>query len=110
MGKLYTLDEKLLVGRPEVRIGDKIFAVDDRKKTFEKLEKLIKEDQESIAAIDKALQMLLGSAACKQIEEMELSFNAYQALFSLVMDAVTGAEPEQTGEGQQSERFQKNKG
>ena len=33
MAKMYTLDEKLLVGVPEIRIGEKIYKVDDREKT-----------------------------------------------------------------------------
>jgi hypothetical protein len=33
MAKMYTLDKKLLVGTPEIRIGDKCFPVDDREKT-----------------------------------------------------------------------------
>ena len=34
--KMYTFDEKLLVGGPEIRIGDKVFAIDDRKKNVKK--------------------------------------------------------------------------
>lgn len=36
MAKIYTLDGKLLTERPEIRIGDKIYAVDDRTKHGEK--------------------------------------------------------------------------
>ncbi|MFR0766140.1 MAG: hypothetical protein ACLSHF_04030 [[Eubacterium] siraeum] len=32
MAKMYTLDEKLLVGVPEIRIGEKVYKVDDREK------------------------------------------------------------------------------
>ena len=48
MGKLYTLDEKLLVGTPEIRVGDKVYPVDDRQKTVKKLMKLT-EGEKSIA-------------------------------------------------------------
>ena len=30
MAKMYTLDEKLLAGVPEIRIGEKVYKVDDR--------------------------------------------------------------------------------
>ena len=38
MGKLYTVDHKLLTETPEVRIGDKVYAVDHRQKTVRKME------------------------------------------------------------------------
>ena len=37
MAKMYTLDEKLLVGVPEIRIGEKVYKVDDREKTVKKV-------------------------------------------------------------------------
>lgn len=36
MAKLYTLDGKLLAERPEVRVGDRCYPVDDRQKTVKK--------------------------------------------------------------------------
>ena len=33
MGKMYTFDNKLLVEKPEIRIGDKCYTVDDRTTT-----------------------------------------------------------------------------
>ena len=44
MGKLYTLDNKLLVGSPEVRIGDKMYPVDDRTSTVKKMTALKEKD------------------------------------------------------------------
>lgn len=32
VGKLYTLDQKLLTNTPEIRIGEKIYPIDDRTK------------------------------------------------------------------------------
>ena len=37
---VYELSEALLNTRPEIRIGDKLYRVDDRKKTVEQLSKL----------------------------------------------------------------------
>lgn len=37
MGKLYTLDQKLLTNTPEIRIGEKIYPIDDRTKTVMKV-------------------------------------------------------------------------
>ena len=37
MGKLYTLDGKLLTETPEIRIGEKVYPVDSRQKTVKKI-------------------------------------------------------------------------
>ena len=37
MAKFYALDNKLMCGGPEVRIGDRVYSVDDRKKTVVKM-------------------------------------------------------------------------
>ena len=44
MGKMYALDGKYLTERPEVRIGDKVYAVDDRVKTVRKLFEIQKQE------------------------------------------------------------------
>ncbi len=38
--KLYTIDNALLTECPEIRIGDKVYPLDDRQKTAEKVMKL----------------------------------------------------------------------
>ena len=73
MGKMYTLDKKLLCGSPEIRIGE-----NDSKGDVEK--------------VDEALELAFGEKF-KEIDEMDLSFAAYQKLFELVIAAMTGEEP-----------------
>lgn len=46
MGKLYTLDQKLLTNTPEIRIGEKIYPIDDRTKTVMKVTKMDTSDAE----------------------------------------------------------------
>lgn len=92
MGKLYTLDDKLLIGRPEIRIGDKVYPVDDRKKTVDKLSKIDSEDTDAI------LKLAFGEAAAKEIDAMDMPFAAYLQLVKLVVAAMTG-EDEETVEG-----------
>ena len=48
MAKMYTLDGALLTGAPEVRIGDKVFHVDNRVSTVKKLDKVGREDTDAI--------------------------------------------------------------
>ena len=42
MGKMYTLDNKLLTETSEIRIGDKVYPVDDRVKTVKKIQEISK--------------------------------------------------------------------
>lgn len=104
MGKLYTIDEKLLTGTPEIRIADKIYPVDDRQKTVKKLMKQIESVEVNADAIDDTLKLALGDKAFKEIDAMNISFAAYQSLFATVIAAMTGEEPEEV-----TARFQKAK-
>ncbi len=92
MAKIYTLDKKLLVGTPEVRIGDKVFPVDDRKRTVSKiLEASQNNELTDDQKIKEAFSLAFGKKAAevnKMVEDMPWA--AYQELFSIVLAAVTG--------------------
>ncbi len=101
MGKLYTLDQKLLTNTPEIRIGEKIYPIDDRTKTVMKVTKL---DTANVENVSKILELTLGQKAAKEVEEMNLPFAAYQQLLEIIIAAMTGEEPEAV-----SARFQEAK-
>lgn len=92
MGKMYTLDKKLLCSSPEIRIGEKVYPVDDRKNTVIKVTKLFNDSKGDVEKVDEALELAFGEKF-KEIDEMDLSFAAYQKLFDLVIAAMTGEEP-----------------
>jgi hypothetical protein len=92
MGKMYTLDKKLLCSSPEIRIGEKVYPVDDRKNTVIKVTKLFNDSKGDVEKVDEALELAFGEKF-KEIDEMDLSFAAYQKLFELVIAAMTGEEP-----------------
>ena len=92
MGKMYTLDKKLLCGSPEIRISEKVYPVDDRKNTVIKVTKLFNDSKGDVEKVDEALELAFGEKF-KEIDEMDLSFAAYQKLFELVIAAMTGEEP-----------------
>ena len=96
MGKLYTLDHKLLTETPEIRIGEKIYAVDNRQKTVRRIQEASENigGKDAFAGMEKVLEMAMGDKAAREIEEMDMPYPAYQRLFELVMAAVTGEEPE----------------
>ena len=105
MAKLYTLDHKLLTDTPEIRIGEKIYAVDNRQKTVKRIQEASKQigNDDPYASIDKVMEMALGAKAAKEIDEMDMPYPAYQKLFELIMAAVTGEEPESIAERFQNE-------
>ncbi|MBS6475386.1 MAG: hypothetical protein KH354_05320 [Clostridiales bacterium] len=92
MAKIYTLDGKLLTERPEIRIGDKIYAVDDRTSTVKKLSKLDTEDTQAI------YELALGKEAAKEVAAMDLPFAADIQLCKLVVAAMTGEDPAEVEE------------
>ncbi len=95
MAKLYTLDDKLLTEVPEVRVGDKVYPVDNRQKTVMRIQRVMaKEDAEAEAQLNEAFRLALGAQAAKGLEEKNLPYPAVQELFALVLAAVTGEEAE----------------
>ena len=42
MAKLYTLDDKLLTEVPEIRVGDKVYPVDNRQKTVQAIQRAMR--------------------------------------------------------------------
>ena len=103
MAKMYTLDSKLLTGAPEIRIGEKIYCVDDRQKTAKKILAICEENAESknLDMVDEVFKLAFSKKDFAEIDNMNLSWSAYQQLFSIVVSAVTGQEQEQI-----EERFQ----
>lgn len=96
IGKLYTLDGKLLTETPEIRVGEKIYPVDNRKKTVTKILDAAAGATKNTSAdvIDRCLELALGKPAAKELNEMDLPFPAYMQLFTLVISAATGEKPQ----------------
>ncbi len=90
---VYTLSEELIDSKPEIRIGDKIYKVDDRKKTVDKISKI--NDNSPEDADGEMIKLALGEKAAKEIEEMNLPFPAYAKLLTLIGAAISGEKPEE---------------
>ncbi len=111
MGKMYTLDGKLLTELPELRIGDKLYPVDNRTCTVKKMMQLTtkkagEEDEDYLGSMEEALTLALGQKAVAEIKPDELPFPAYQKLFELVLAAATGDDPEKIPNQDNAGRFQ----
>lgn len=95
MAKLYTLDNKLLTEVPEVRVGDKVYPVDNRQKTVMAIQRAMEQtDADPAAQMSAALRLALGEQAERELAARDLPYPAVQALFALVLAAVTGEEAE----------------
>ena len=97
--KLYTIDNALLTENPEIRIGDKVYPVDDRQKTVEKVIKLAPEKGEegrkdNAKMIRETFILVFGKEHAQEIEEMNLRYPAYLRLFETVIAVITGETPE----------------
>ncbi|WP_294496961.1 hypothetical protein [uncultured Gemmiger sp.] len=95
MAKLYTLDDKLLTEVPEIRVGDKVYPVDNRQKTVMEIQRAMEDPAADPAGqMARALKLALGEAAQRELDARNLPYPAVQALFTLVLAAVTGEEAE----------------
>lgn len=92
MPKMYTLEDKWVLGTRGVGSGGKIYPVDDRVKTEKKVIKLYEDDNQNVDTADKILEYALSEKDYKEISEMNLSWKAYQKLVELVVSAMTGEE------------------
>lgn len=80
---------------PQLKIGDKLYTVDDRKSTWDKIQKLrLDETKTDEQKSDEILVLALGKEAVKEICNDEITVQSYNALTFYVMSAITGEEYE----------------
>ena len=96
--KMYTVDNKLLTECPEIRIGDKVYPIDDRQKTVEKMNKIA-------SSADRENMMEMIREVAKGLDDANYPFAASLRIFETVTAAMTGETPEQV-----SARFQNGAG
>lgn len=90
MGKMYSFDNKLLCGSPEIRIGDKVYSIDDRTSTVKKVLKIFgNKENDNLDNADEALKLAFGKNY-GEIAAMDMPFSAYQKLTETVVSAMTG--------------------
>lgn len=101
MARIYTTDGKLLTEVPQIQIGDKLFAVDNRKSTYDKMQKAVAkaEDGNEERII---LEYAFGKEQMKEIDAMNLSVKAFMNLLTYVHAAIFDISFEEA-----EERFQK---
>lgn len=97
MSKMYTVDHKLLTDTPEIRIGEKIYTIDDRQKTVEKIQKISAagNQDDMLQTVRETLALALGEKGAKEIDETNYPFAAMLQIFKIVVAAMTGETPEE---------------
>lgn len=87
MAKIYTTDGKLLTETPQIEIGGKLFAIDNRKSTYDKMQEAVSKstggNEERII-----LEHAFGKEQMKEIDKMELSVKGYMDLLTYVHAAI----------------------
>lgn len=102
MAKIYTTDGKVIFDAPQIQIGDKLFAVDTRKSTYDKMQKEMEKNKGEISEEDIILEHAFGKDAFKVIKEMDLPLNGFLNLITYVYAAMFDITFEEA-----QERFQK---
>ena len=81
---------------PQVKIGDKLYTVDNRQSTFDKIQEI----QNDVTLTDKEKQektyeLALGKEEAKEINELDLSVESNVYLSFCIMGAITGQNPDE---------------
>lgn len=94
------LDTKILPKekreKPSIKVLDKLYEVDNTKKTYDKLYELEKSTEISVLEKqDTLLELLLGKKALKEILDLDISNEEYKNLVNVVVAAATGQKLEE---------------
>lgn len=92
------IDTKILSGdnHPQLKVLDKLYTVDDRKKTFDKIQEAQNDRTLSSSERDeKVFELALGKKEAKEILSLDLSVKDYIYLTFCIMGAITGDDPDE---------------
>ncbi len=81
---------------PEIKILDKCYVVDDRQKTWDKIQKI--QNDESLSAEEKenkVYELALGKDKFEEIKALDLNVEQYRFFTFCVMAAITGEDPKE---------------
>lgn len=106
MAKIYDTEGKILTGEnfPQLKIGQELFIIDNRKSTYDKIQKLMSEAQNNPKAdVNYDMEMIKlamggNKEQIKKIEDMDLSVKSFQELTFYIMAAIQEEEYEKIKE------------
>lgn len=91
------IDTKILTGdnHPQLKVLDKLYTVDDRKSTFDKIQEVQTDKNISDKERDfKVFELALGKKEAKEIMDLDLSVKDYIYFTYCIMGAITGEDPD----------------
>lgn len=84
---------------PQLKIADKLYTVDNRQKTFDKITKVQKNTElDDNERTNKIYELALGKDAAKEILEMNLPVESSVYLSYCIMGAIVGDDPKKLQE------------
>lgn len=84
---------------PQLKIGDKLYIVDDRQSTFDKIVEVQKDEKLSEQEkTNKIYCLALGKENAKEINDLDLSVENNIYLSYCIMGAITGQDPKKLQE------------
>lgn len=93
--RIIETEDKILTGdnHPQLQIGDKLYLVDDRKKTFDKINEVQSDVTLSQPEKErKIFELALGTENAKELlENEELTVSGYKNLTYFILAAITGS-------------------
>ncbi len=96
MTKIIDTEGKIISGdgRPQLKIGDKLYTVDDRRSTWKKIQK-IQEDSSVAEPDEEIIRLALGEKAANELlNDDSLTFSGFNELTFYIMAAITGEDYE----------------
>lgn len=96
MTKIIDTEGKIISGdgRPQLKIGDKLYTVDDRRSTWKKIQKL-QEDSSVAEPDEEIIRLALGKKAANELlNDDSLTFSGFNELTFYIMAAITGEDYE----------------
>ena len=91
------IDTKILTGdnHPQLKVLDKLYTVDDRKSTFDKIQAVQNEKGITESERDKKVfELALGKKEAKEILDLDLTVKDYIYFTYCIMGAITGEDPD----------------
>jgi len=89
---MYTIGSEALCERPEIRFGDKVYGVDNRLRTFEKIGDELKDGRNAFRSV---ITNALGQDAYDEIIVQDPPMPALQKLIVAIMAAMQGITEEE---------------
>ena len=85
---MFVIDEEKLTQRPEMRLGNYVYKIDNRLSVFERMNRRIKDGDGS--EFEVIIGGALGDATYKEILEMDLPFSVMQDIVIVILAAIQG--------------------